>query len=264
MLVEPVAEFVAVESAERHGRQFDLEAAPVAEEAVHEDLAGVAEADAVGRLVEGAGEHEAPEAVDGAGRLAVAAEPVEERRVGVGRRPPQSGQPPGDANLVGETEVMGAEEGAGEVKRRGQAVGGEAADAAVGRHEVEAGLGLKEMGDADGLAKMGEVGAAAHADVLAGVDELSGGGVGEGTGPAAEAVARFEHGDVEAALGERRGGRQSRQPAADDDDPIRHACSIPGIVKRRRFDKIGLRSRLGYSTKSRDDGAFRRRRMFPR
>ena len=134
---------------------------------------------------------------------------------------------------------MGAEEGAGQVQGRGQAVGGEATDAAVGRHEVEAGLGAKEVGDADGAAEMGEVGAAAHADVLAGVEDLSGGGVGEGAGPAAEAVARFEDRDLKTAFGEGRGGRESRQPRADDDDPIRHAGAVPsseGVIETRLAD----------------------------
>ena len=154
-----------------------------------------------GDFVEGAGEDDAPEAIDGAGRLAVPAEPVAEGRVGVGGGESEAGQAPGDAGLVGEAEVMGAEEGAGEVQGSGQTVGGEGADAAVGRHEEEAALGSEEMIDADGPAEVGEVGAAAHADVLAGVEELAGGGVGEGAGPAAEPAAQFEEGDGEPRCG---------------------------------------------------------------
>ena len=45
----------------------------------------------------------------------------------------------------------------------------------------------EQMADADGAAEVIEVGAAAHADVLAGIDQVSGGRIGKGTGPAAEA-----------------------------------------------------------------------------
>src|SRR5207302_17668 len=82
--VEPAAQLGAVEPAQGDGGQLDLEAAAVAQEGIDEDLAGVAQAGAFGHLVEGAGEDQAPEAVDGARGLAVAAEPVEEGRVEVG------------------------------------------------------------------------------------------------------------------------------------------------------------------------------------
>ncbi len=49
---EPAGQLVAVEPAERHRRHLDLEAAAMRQEAVDEYLAGIAQADAVGSLVE--------------------------------------------------------------------------------------------------------------------------------------------------------------------------------------------------------------------
>src|SRR5262249_28342601 len=62
-LRQPSPQLFAVQSAERHAGQLDLEAAAVGQEAVHKHLAGVAQADAVGRFVQRAGQYQAPEAV---------------------------------------------------------------------------------------------------------------------------------------------------------------------------------------------------------
>src|ERR1700722_9801423 len=43
VLFKPAEKFAAVQAVERDGRQFDFKAARMAHEAVHEDLAGVAE-----------------------------------------------------------------------------------------------------------------------------------------------------------------------------------------------------------------------------
>ena len=182
---EPALQFVAVEFAEGNEGQFDLEAAAMAQEAVDKDLAGIAQADAVDFFIEGADEDKTPEPFDGPRCLTVAGEPVAKGFVGVGSGPLQTGEAPGDAEFVAQGQVMGGEEGAGQVKGSGQGIGGETADAPVGGDEIETGLGLQQVGDADGPAEMGEVGAAAHADMLAGVDELPAGGVGKGPGPPA-------------------------------------------------------------------------------
>ena len=74
------------------------------------------------------------------------------------------------------------------------------------------------MGDAERLAEVGQVRAAAHADVLTGIDELPAGGIGERAGPAAEPAARFEQRDAKSA---RRQGLRRREAcaiAADDED----------------------------------------------
>ena len=54
--------------------------------------------------------------------------------------------------------------------------------------------------DPDRVEKVGEVGAATHADVLTSIDELAGGGVGERTGPAAEALSRLQYGHAKARV----------------------------------------------------------------
>jgi hypothetical protein len=52
-------------------------------------------------------------------------------------------------------------------------IGTEPAHPAIGSHEVKARLRTKPMIDADRPAKVPEISAAAHADVLTGVDELA-------------------------------------------------------------------------------------------
>src|SRR5438552_1070961 len=118
MSLQPLPQFVAVEAAERDRRQFDLEAARMAQKAIDEDLAGVAQADPFRRLVQGAGQDDAPETVDGALRLTVALEPFEERRVGIARGSPNAEQSPGDTQFLGGGEVVGARETAQEVEGR--------------------------------------------------------------------------------------------------------------------------------------------------
>src|SRR5207249_4282884 len=85
------------------------------------------------------------------------------------------------------------------------------ADTPIGRHEVERFLRPQVARDTYGPAEVGQVRAAAHADVLAGVDELTAGGVVERTGPAAEPAARLADGNGEAAL---RQAHRRRQPSA--------------------------------------------------
>src|SRR5690348_4589920 len=96
------------------------------------------------------------------------------------------------------------------------------ADAAVGRHEIKARLWLDQLVDLERAKKMRKIGAAAHADVLASVDQLPGGAVVEGAGPAAEAIARFQERDAKPARRQRRRRRQARQSTADDNDAWLH------------------------------------------
>ena len=72
----------AVELAERDERQLHLVAVAVAEEAVEEDLAGVADVHPVEPLVQGRDEHRGPVPLDRPVGLAVPAEPVVERLAG--------------------------------------------------------------------------------------------------------------------------------------------------------------------------------------
>ena len=119
---------------------------------------------------------------------------------------------------------MGCQEAARHVHGDRPRVGAEAANAAVGRHEIKSGLYGQQVVDADALAEMGEVGATAHAGMLAGIDELPGGGVGEGTGPTAETIARFQQRDLKAARSQGLGRRQPGQSAADNDDSASHSA----------------------------------------
>src|SRR5947209_6913750 len=111
-----------------------------------------------------------------------------------------------------------------QVQRGGKGSRAEPAHAPVGRHEVKARLRLKQMSNADAAEKMGQVRAAAHADVLARIDQLARGAVGERTGPAAQAIARLDQSDLEATRSKRGRGRQASQARTDDDDTIGHMC----------------------------------------
>ncbi len=51
------------------------------------------------------------------------------------------------------------------------------------------------MIDAHGFTKASQFMATTHADVLTGIDQLTGTGVGEGPRPTTESIARFEYGD---------------------------------------------------------------------
>src|SRR5665213_2590629 len=96
-LLKPALKFTAVQAVKWDGRQFDFKAARMAHKAIYEDLASVTEADAVARFVQGAGEDDAPKAVDDARGLAVALKPIEEGRIGVGRSESQPKEPPNHA-----------------------------------------------------------------------------------------------------------------------------------------------------------------------
>ena len=106
---------------------------------------------------------------------------------------PQLHEPPGDAQFLAGAEVVGAGEAGEQMKRGWPAVGAEAADPAVRRHEIQARLRLHEMVDADRFAEVRQVGAATHTDASWQVvsDELAGGAVVKGAGPAAEPAAIF-------------------------------------------------------------------------
>ena len=75
---KPTVQFVSVETAKRDLGQFQLKATPVPQETVDEHLARVAQTDALGTLVQGAGEDDTPEALDSAWRLVIVFEPIGE------------------------------------------------------------------------------------------------------------------------------------------------------------------------------------------
>src|SRR5688572_16129778 len=78
------------------------------------------------------------------------------------------------------------------------------------------------MSDANGPREMREVGTASHAHMLTGIDQLAGGGVREGAGPAPEPAARLDHCYLETPRCQRGRRRQPRQAAADDEDALGH------------------------------------------
>jgi hypothetical protein len=83
---------------------------------------------------------------------------------------------------------------------------------------------LEKVGDSHLLAKRAQARAAAHGHVLTIVDRFRGavfGSVDEGACSAAQASPRFKQRNSRAALDELDDRRQSRQPAADDDDLTR-------------------------------------------
>jgi len=83
------------------------------------------------------------------------------------------------------------------------------------------------MIDAQGLAEISQVGAAAHADMLAGIYELTRDGILEGTCAAAQSWSRLQQSNGEPAWRQRRRRGQARQTCANDDDPLGHSCSLP-------------------------------------
>src|SRR5262245_38992700 len=125
---------------------------------------------------------------------------------------------------------MSAGETADQMKRRRPVVAAESADAAIRRDERKAALRREQMIDADDPTKMGKVRATAHADMLAGVDELPGRGVLKRAGPAAQTIASFEERDGETARRQGSRRRQARQAAAEDE----HTALWHQLILRRR------------------------------
>ncbi len=91
MLLQPALQFRAVKPSQRCARQIDFKAAAVPEEGVHENFARVAQADAFWTLIQGAGQHNAPETCHGSRRLPVRHQPILEGRVGVGQCSAETG-----------------------------------------------------------------------------------------------------------------------------------------------------------------------------
>src|SRR5579875_3970412 len=126
-------------------------------------------------------------------------QPIEKWCIVFGGGAAQAVQAPGDAQLVPQREIMQTEKTPGQVQRSRQQTGTEATPAPIRRHKPQSWLTLKQMRDADRTAKMGKVSTATHADVLAGIDRLSAGDIGEGAGSSAQPLPRFEQRHSEAA-----------------------------------------------------------------
>src|SRR5439155_25768773 len=137
------------------------------------------------RFVQGTGQDQSPEALHGARCLTVGPEPVPKRWVGIGRTATQTRQAPGDAKLFSGAQVVRAPKAPRQVKRCRQRIRLKSAQASVRGHEVEVRLRLEQVGDANRAAEMGKVRAAAHANVLAGIDELTARRIVKRSGPPA-------------------------------------------------------------------------------
>src|SRR5262249_15873328 len=89
-----------------------------------------------------------------------------------------------------------------EMKWRGPRLRAKNADAAIGRHEPEHPLPLDQVIDAYGSKEVHQIGAATHADVLAGTDEPAACCILERACPATQAVGSLENRDFESCLTE--------------------------------------------------------------
>lgn len=188
-----VLQGLAVEFIKGDGGHADLPAFAVGEEAINEDLAGVGGVDTIEGLTQGADEHDVPETIESVFGLVVLREPsveaevVEGGFVSAGQLREASGE--GPAVLAGEeTEAI---ERAHQVEWSGQGRGRHFIGALIQSDEIQAGFGAQERIEAGTGAELFEIRAAAHGDVLAVVDDLTGDMILEGCGAATETGARF-------------------------------------------------------------------------
>ena len=231
MIAQPVLQARAVELAQGDQREFHLEPGPGAQEAVDEDLAGMADVHLVEPLVEGRDQHGGPEQVDRPSTLADAGSSQSAndlaRPVVAAER--QAGQAVADPQLVSPVQVAGGQEtlrsGGTE---RGRVRPGAARPVPSGLRKHDVRLAAEQVGDPDPPAEIGQVRAAGHADMLAVVDLLAGDRVGERAGPAAQPGPAFQERDPQAATDQCRRRGQAGQAATDD-----HHMRRGGLVYQR-------------------------------
>ena len=135
------------------------------------------------------------------------------------RRGGQSTHRPENAEAIAQAEVLVPQQGGQEVQG-----GGKPADAAeiaappLGSEEMECVAAAEGVGHVHPPAEVQEVGAAAHRQVLAEVDELPGRRIVKAAGASAEAGGLFEQFDAASLFHRGRGGSDSRQAPADHGD----------------------------------------------
>jgi len=247
---EPGLEPRAVELAERDERQLHPVAVAIAEEAVEEDLARVADVHPVEPLVQGRDQDRAPVPVDRPAGLAVAAEPRVERLARPTAIEPEAGEAEGDPQALADRQVIRPQEAPREVQGGGESAGLQGRVPPLGREEPERRLAAEEVGRADPAAEVGEVGAAGHADVLTVVDEIAGRRVDERAGPPAEPGAALDQGDVQvlARQADRRG--EAGEPAADDHHPRGRRSRELGHGRPSDGRRPPTRNRLGSAARA--------------
>ena len=217
-------EFRAIQFAQRDGGHAHLVSVGARQEAQPEDLKSVARGHAVHILVDGADQHLPPEALDGARRLALFAQPVEHgdavQIVAPGALAPQRQQSARDGQLVGGVQEPQPQERSGEMQRSGQRAAAQRGNAAAGLDEVKLAIEADAVPHAQPPVEIQQVDAAAQQHVLAVVDQL-GSVVGrrerKRSRAAAQKRARFEHLDAEPGAAQRRRRREPGQSAAYDD-----------------------------------------------
>ena len=134
-----------------------------------------------------------------------------------------------DGQPVAHAKILQSPKSAGQVQWRRQPGGRrEVVNPIVGPDEVQPPVAAEQVGGPGAAAEIGQVRAAAHADVLAVVDEFAGRRIDERAGASAQPASGFEQFDAAAGLGQRHGGSRSGQAAADHG----HA--------RRRGRRIGV------------------------
>ena len=204
------------------------------QEAEADDLEAVAGGHTVQFFVDGADEDLTPETLDGVGRLAFFAEPVEHGDVVQIRSaavlPHDAQEGTGDGDFVGQGEERETEERFGEVEWGGEEAAFEDGDPASRLHEGDFGEEVDFVLDSEAAVEVEQVDAAAQEDVLAVIDDF---GIGEGVrgGATAEERAGFEefHGGAGAAQG--RGGGEAGKATADDN----HVGHAAAAGNRERF-----------------------------
>ena len=186
-----------VKLGERDDGNAHAVAAAVGEECFPEDVDAEARVGLVELFVERADEDDAPEAIDGALRLALLLQPVEHgdafgrvqasgaARIAAGAKDGEHGAADGD--FVGERERREFGERAGHVERRGQKAGFHFAFASLRIEEEQAIEKFHFVCGADAAIEIVEIGAAAERDVLAIIDVLA---VGQHVGGCAAAEER--------------------------------------------------------------------------
>ena len=103
------------------------------------------------------------------------------------------------------------------MQRSGKRAGTKPVHDSVGADKKQLPLGPQQIRNPHGFAEMLKVGAAAHADVLAVVDQLAGGLIDERTGPAAQPGSGFQQRHRQFSFRQSDRSRQPGQSATDDD-----------------------------------------------
>ena len=233
--LEPGDEPLTEEFAERLGRHPEVGRLRVGEKPVDGHLPRRPHRHEVDRLPEGAFDHRLPEEPHDIFRLADAPQPVGRGHLGGGSarfscsglarvEPGEPEHADRERRPLAQGEVPHADKQRHEMQGGRQPAGRCAGGpAAIGTDEDERAVASQSVAEARPPAEIEKVRAAAHRDMLAGIDEPAV-GVGERRGAAAAPPPGLEQHDPAAGrggrFGEGRRRREPREPAPDDDDRL--------------------------------------------